>query len=439
MIPRPNALTDTQTEARADRLVAWSARNAVLLLILPLLVYATLICFDPLARNYGMDVDVYQAAGEAVRNGDSLYEGPVTDLNYNYTPFAALPLVAMTVVPPEALHLLWFLINMTLLVYVIATALSMIGTRLGGRILRASIGLAGLMLWLQPVTWGMVLGQVNLVIASMVLWDGKNSPASGPHKWYRGILIGVATGIRLTPGLFIIYLLVIRRTRTALMACAGFFATVAVGFIALPHQSLWYWQGHFADVGHIDGDNHDRDVQSLAATMSRLLDRDQPPAVLWLVLACLLGAAGLAVAARAYRRGHTLLGLTLCGLTAEAVAPFSWSHHWVWLVPATLMVVSWAARGSRRRLHLTVVAVLVCLAAWPLGYLTHDRLGPILGTIALPLVSPFDIIYGNLYLWLYFGILIVAMSLGDRTAAKTPLSDSDRAARRAAPEDGIRS
>ncbi|MFH8979867.1 glycosyltransferase 87 family protein [Streptomyces varsoviensis] len=411
---RPDAPEAARADAPADRLVAWAARNATLLLVLPLLAYAAFNCFNPLARNNGMDLDVYRAAGQVVRDGGSLYADPVTDLNYNYTPFAALLFVPMTVVPPEALRVLWLVLNMALLVYIIATALSLIGTRLGSRLLRASIGLAGLMLWLQPVTWGMVLGQVNVVLAAVLLWDGKTAPDSASHKWYRGIMIGVATGIRLTPGLFIVYLLTIRRTRTALMACAGFFGTVAVGFVALPHQSLWYWQGHFADVHHIDGDNHDRDVQSLAATMSRLLDRDQPPTALWLILACLLGAVGLAAAARAHRRGYTLLGLALCGLTAEAVSPFSWSHHWVWLVPATLILVTHATGRSRRYLFLTVASTAICLAAWPLGYLTHDRLGPILGALALPVVPPLDVIYGNLYLWLYLGTVIATLFLRDR-------------------------
>jgi alpha-1,2-mannosyltransferase len=392
--------------APVDRLVAWAARNAALLCVVPLLAYAAFNCFDPLARNNAIDLDVYRASGEAVRNGSSLYAEALTDLNYNYTPFAALLFVPMTLVGADALHYIWFVLNLVLLTCVIATALARLGKSRGGELWRASAGLAGLMVWLQPVTWGLVLGQVNLALAAAILWDSKDAEVSGRRVWYRGVLIGVAAGIKLTPGLFIVYLLVIRKTRTACTAIAGFLGTVAVGFIGLSHESRWYWWGHFADVNHIDGDNHDRDVQSLAGTLSRLMHRDQPPTALWLVLACLLAVAGLTAAARAHRQGHTLLGLTLCGLTAPVVSPFSWSHHWVWLVPLTLIVVTWAAGRSRRCLVLTVASVVLCLTAWPLGYLTHDRLGPILGTIALPIVEPLDVIYGNLYLWLFLGVVL---------------------------------
>lgn len=418
---RPETREAPRPDALASRLVTWSARYATPLLVLPLLAYIAFNCFDPLARNNAIDLDVYRAAGEAVRDGHPLYAGPVTDLNFNYPPFAALLFVPMTLVPQGALPFIWFAVNLALLAYVIAGALSLMGSGPGSsRLWRASIGLTGLMLWLQPVTWGLVLGQVNLVLAAAIMWDGKNAALSGSHRWYRGVLIGVVTGMRLLPGLFIVYLLVIRKTRAALMAGAGFMVTVAVGFIALPRESRWYWWGHFADVTHIDGNNHDRDVQSLAATISRLLDRDQPPTALWLILACLLGAAGLAVAAQAHRKGRTLLGLTLCGLTAEVVSPFSWSHHWVWLVPLTLIVVTHATRRSRRYLALTVTLVTVCLAAWPLGYLTHDRFGPILGTLALPVVEPFDVVYGNLYLWLYLGAVITSSLLKNQNGIHLP-------------------
>ena len=58
----------------------------------------------------------------------------------------------------------------------------------------------------------------------------------------------------------------------------------------------------------------------------------------YLVGAALLVAATLAVAAREHRRGQLLLAGSLCGLCSAAVAPFAWSHHWVWFVPLVIVL-----------------------------------------------------------------------------------------------------
>jgi alpha-1,2-mannosyltransferase len=60
--------------------------------------------------------------------------------------------------------------------------------------------------------------------------------------------------------------------------------------------------------------------------------------VLWLGLAAVAVAATLFLAAKANRRGEHLLALTLCGLLGPVVSPWSWNHHWVWLVPLALFV-----------------------------------------------------------------------------------------------------
>src|SRR5206468_1675686 len=69
------------------------------------------------------------------------------------------------------------------------------------------------------------------------------------------------------------------------------------------------------------------------------------PVALWLGLALLLGIGGMAAAVWTHRRGHELLGLTVCGLTSCAVAPFAWNHHWVWFVPL-LVLLGHAARAT---------------------------------------------------------------------------------------------
>ena len=72
------------------------------------------------------------------------------------------------------------------------------------------------------------------------------------------------------------------------------------------------------------------------------------PTWLWLPVGVVLAALGLYGAWRAYRVGAEMLAITLTGLTACAVSPFSWGHHWVWLVPLLIIALVQAADAARR-------------------------------------------------------------------------------------------
>ncbi|MGH3153911.1 MAG: hypothetical protein ACRDOB_24720 [Streptosporangiaceae bacterium] len=79
----------------------------------------------------------------------------------------------------------------------------------------------------------------------------------------------------------------------------------------------------------------------------------------WLTAALLTGLAGVAVAAWAHRRGHRLAGVVCCAVTGLLVSPFSWTHHWVWVVPLLigLVTTAWRRRSGGWGLVAVVVAV----------------------------------------------------------------------------------
>ncbi|WP_253840840.1 glycosyltransferase 87 family protein [Actinokineospora globicatena] len=74
----------------------------------------------------------------------------------------------------------------------------------------------------QPVLLNATIGQVNMLL---VLGD------------VAGIGIGLAAGIKLVPGIFVVYLLITRQFRAAAIAVGTFLATIAVGFAGLPRDS----------------------------------------------------------------------------------------------------------------------------------------------------------------------------------------------------------
>ena len=97
--------------------------------------------------------------------------------------------------------------------------------------------------WLQPVVRTIYLGQINLILMAAIMWDltQPDHTTNGKYRWWKGVATGIAAGIKLTPLIFIPYLLVTRKWREAAGCVGGFLATVVVGFVVLPHDSSKWW------------------------------------------------------------------------------------------------------------------------------------------------------------------------------------------------------
>lgn len=313
-----------------------------------------------------IDVLVYRAEGWTVRTGGDLYAMRATHrgLPATYPPFAALLFTALTLPGTTALRVLTELTNLGLLL-----ALTHLSVRLVDGRPRAAVTLtaAALCVWCEPVWQTLRNGQVNLLVAVLVLWD-LTRPAG--HRW-AGLGTGLATGIKLTPALFVVHLAatgLARRAeggpwlRRAAVATAAFGGTAALAALALPHDSRRFWtDAVFAAerVGHAE----DTANQSLRGVLARLLHTGDP-GPWWAVAAAAVTALGLAVAVRTLRAGPrgAAWGALSCAATALLVSPVSWSHHWVWCVPAGLLLAREAAerRSPAWWAGTAVAAALFC-------------------------------------------------------------------------------
>jgi alpha-1,2-mannosyltransferase len=163
----------------------------------------------------------------------------------------------------------------------------------------------------------------------------------------QGVGVGIAAGLKLTPVIFVAYLLLTRRFRAAGVASLTFLGTIGAGFLFLPGNSRSYWLGGlFLHSSRVTVDPRTVNNQSLRGALARLLDTGTPSTLLWLSLVLVVGAGGLAVAVWASRRGLELFGVLACATTGLLVSPVSWHHHWIWCVPGLMALV---AHGWRKR------------------------------------------------------------------------------------------
>jgi alpha-1,2-mannosyltransferase len=341
------------------RPAAWLIAAGALFL-LAVTGYALLVHASPHYYWAQIDTAVYRDGGIAVRNKPTmLYAlglGPAK-LPFNYTPFAALLFAAGSSAPFATWQVGLAVLTIGLLPVVAYLSLGLAGRPGGLTRAAAALAIAAVGLWLEPVAMTLFFGQINLVLLALVVGD----LALPDRIKGKGIAIGLAAGIKLTPLIFIPYLLFTGRVRAAAVGALTFAATVGLGFAVLPHASAVYWGGRFFRPGrkpfHLDN-------QSLNGVILRLTHAGPHAHTYWLIAAVVVGVAGLATSILASRRGHELLGLVACAATGLLVSPIAWSHHYVYVVPALVL----AAYGPRRLGYRILGAALVVglFGWWPL-------------------------------------------------------------------------
>jgi alpha-1,2-mannosyltransferase len=345
---------------RRDRL-----RTLVVLVAVSAAVTAVLATVArPLMPWWMNDFAVYHATGSAVLHGDgpSIYGLTVNTDNFTNLPFVYPPFAAMLFAPFALFGLatagvLWTFVTELCLAAILWLSFGMVGVTSWKR--RVVLLLAGMVLFsclLDPVRVNAYLGQVNMVVVLLVLVDFSRAM---PQRW-RGIGIGIAAGIKLTPLIFVVYLVLIGRRRDALRALLAFVGTVAIGFAGLPSGSRQYWlNGMFLSPDRVILNFPQLVNHSVSGLLSRLSGITAPPG--WAPLVTVvLGLLGLAAAVWAYRRGQAMVGMLVVAFTSLVVSPVTWPHHILWLVPALVWLVfaSWRS-GSVVLPRLIFVAVLV--------------------------------------------------------------------------------
>ena len=305
----------------------WIRRGGPAVLAAALVLYLVAYLLLP-ALGLQIDALVYRFAAQRMRDGLDLYStgftGNSDELLFIYSPFAALCFVPLTFLGRLWVEVLCLLSMGVALTFAVTRMLRSFGLTAVNGLWSLTALLVGLLVWLEPFRLSAQLGQINVFILAVVVAD-----LLGPRqRRWAGVGIGLVAGIKLTPAIFIVYLLLIGRLRAALVAAATLSATVVVGFAVLPADSRLYWlDRRFEDVRRISRD-------PLANTsLHGLLLRFHFPAALGTAAAVVLAAAALALAAVAYRRGQAVLAVAIVGMASAAASPFSWSHHWVWFAP----------------------------------------------------------------------------------------------------------
>ena len=335
------------------------------------------------------DLKIYYSALTQWRSGGGLYDYSQFDQINGYLYFTYPPVAAMLMSPMTVLSLPSVIAVTSAAIFACTVALVLLAVRARVQLRRPQLALltgvaTAAAFCLQPISQTAAYGQVNTFLALLVMFDVFVLRGRG-SRW-AGIGIGLATAIKLTPAIFLLYLALSgnwRMLRTALATAAG--ATVLAA-LAAPAATWQYFTSLLWDSSRV-GVLTNTANQSINGTLARLAAPLAPEKTAWLLGAVLVVALGSLRIRRAIAAGDTLLAITITGFLGVLVSPVSWIHHAVWIAPAMVVLVSRLITSFPRR-------SFTLLASAPATYRTladddRRRVRGWLGVAALTLTGLF--------------------------------------------------
>jgi alpha-1,2-mannosyltransferase len=394
-----------------------STRGRLLLVAGLAAAVALFLATVPLHRDW-FDLGVYYGTVDHWIHGGRIYDYlvPGTHYGFTYPPFAAVCMLPMTLIDWRSAVAISLLLNA-------AAAAAVLYWSAGAAVRRQgwsrwfTFAVAGcLFALLEPVRDTISFGQVNLLLLALVLADAWLL-STGRERFANlaglaGLGIGLAAAIKLTPAIFIGYLLITGRRRAAGTATGVAVSATLLALWAAPDASRVYWTEALWDTDRV-GSLAYVSNQSWQGVLARLSDPALPSRTVWALGVIVILCVWAWRARRAVAAGDELAGFALTGLTACLISPVTWVHHLVWLFPALAVLIDAGLRAEegglrRRRLLYWSAAIYAVLCSSVVWLWSWDATG----------VDGF--LGSNTYVWISLGLLITLPVRPAREVAPHP-------------------
>jgi alpha-1,2-mannosyltransferase len=277
-----------------------------------------------------VDLEVYREAARVLLAGGDFYDLPGR-LQFLYPPLAAVLSVPLALLPTTLVEVGWTVAGVLALLAV----LHRVG--LHGWVL-SLVGTASL--FLEPLRQTLGFGQLGIFLVALVVLDLVPGPRVLPRRLLpEGFWTALAACIKLTPALFVVYLLLVRRRRAFVVAVVSGVVLTLAAAVFSPQQSYDFWSrlAH-GDTG-LGGSIVYFTNQSVLADVIRAFGVGSGVALLGLVLSAAIAALGTWAAVLWHRRGDVALAVMLGGTATLLASPVSWLHHFVWVVPLAVVLI----------------------------------------------------------------------------------------------------
>ncbi|MEU1390860.1 MULTISPECIES: glycosyltransferase 87 family protein [unclassified Nonomuraea] len=294
-----------------------------------------------------VDLDVYRTGGQMLLDGRPVYDffTPAPQLlPFTYPPIAAMLAVALAEMSWGTAQWVWTAGIFAALAVTVWFAFR--------QALRAYVPwVFGLLMvactYLMPIRDQVRFGQVDILLVALCLVD-----CLARRPWLpRGFLVGLATAVKLTPGVFLIYFLVTKQWRTFFMAAFVAAMLTVLPFVVIPQDASAFWFSALLDPERL-GANTATTNQSIRGMLLRLYMPESLTFVIWAVIVAAVAWYGFRAARAAYQAKDELTAVALTSLMAVLLSPVAWIHHLAWVV----VVLGAIAGDGRDPVRLRVAA-----------------------------------------------------------------------------------
>ena len=361
--------------ARRGRWRDWCLSTPVLVIVgaasLAYVIRWTVLTYLTAPRQF-LDLSVYRLGVQAWWHGQNMYGVLPPDSQGNHLPFLYPPFAAALFTPFALLSwhqviggmLLLSLLSLLVTIYLTAMRIWPDGG-VRGTILVTAVTLP-LSLKAEPVWDTIWYGEINLVLMALVALD-----CLTPHpKWPRGLLIGIAAAVKLTPAVFILFFLLRKDFRTSVTIVISGAVATGIGFLTSWQGSMSYWFGSNSALHGVSGTGFIGN-QSIDGALGRWGLPHHTQKELWLAAVAVVGVASILAIIKAHRRDNAPLAMVITAMFGLVASPTSWGHYWIYAVPAIMVMVAVAIQRQHIGWLIAAIAASLVVAIPPFFYVAQ--------------------------------------------------------------------
>ncbi len=207
-------------------------------------------------------------------------------------------------------------------------------------------------------------GQINAIILVLILADFMRPATRIP----RGVLLGIAAGIKLTPLAFGLLLLMRKDWKGIATLGASFAATVGIGFLVIREESLTFWFHAVRDTSRVGWFSYFDNVSIMGTLTHAGLQHHLTATALSVVqvaLTLLIVLVTAVLLVPLIRARALMAQLALTAFMMLQISPISWSHHNTWypLMLAAVVMEIFPLMYQRVSSFVFTLAVILATAA----------------------------------------------------------------------------
>ncbi len=288
---------------------------------------------------------------------------PFGDLAFTYPPAALFLFWPFTWLSLDRAEFAWTLMTLFSLSAAVACALSRVtsASRVTIFTLALWLGVLGAAVF-EPVQDCLAWGQTSTFLLLLVALD-----VLVIHKPHRGVLVGVATAVKLYPGVIILFWLWRREWKPALTSLASFAITTGVAWFIWPSNSVTFFLHRLFNGGELNHFRHRTTAILNSSSVYPFFYRAPFHAGSYR-LPCAIAASlvvlaiGVASAAKLWRQNYEVASLSTLLITSCIISPVAWDHYFAFA--PLLLVSAWETRRRHWLSASSTAAALVMVVPW---------------------------------------------------------------------------